>query len=69
MTVVASIDHLISRLEAFKATANAAQLSMNEGEFAKSLSDATMRLDAAMAQEVASEVVADEPQALLECPH
>ena len=64
MTVVASVDHMISRLEAFKATANAAQVSMNEGEFAKSRSDATMRLDAAMAQEVASEVVADEPQAL-----
>ena len=65
MSIVASIDHLISRLEAFKATAIAGKVPENDVDFAESLADATLRLDTSLVQEVISDAVANEPQEMV----
>lgn len=65
MDVVASVDHLISRLEAFKAAVPNAQSGMTEGNFGQSFSDATVRLEQVLAQSAGTTAVADDVQAAL----
>jgi hypothetical protein len=60
MNIVASSDPMISRLDAFKTTAKAGQVSSDDEKFAKSLSDATLRLDAGLAEDVPLIPVVDE---------
>jgi hypothetical protein len=62
MDVVASVDRLISRLEAFKAAVPNAQIGMTGGDFAQSFSDATVRLEQVLAQGASTTAVADDVQ-------
>jgi hypothetical protein len=64
MNIVASSDPMISRLDAFKTTAKAGQVSSDDGQFAKSLSDATLRLYAGLAEDVPLGPVMEEVAAI-----